>query len=89
MDKAEIAARTIIVVKDSFAALRLADPPESTLLKDLAVESIDLVYLRYELEQEFGCVIPDQLIHKAGTVQGIIDIVIEIIGDDIEEPEGG
>ena len=60
----------------------LGDPsvsvtPESNLMDDLGLNSLDAVDAVVAIEEEFHIEIPDQLLRKMITVQDMIDIVRE------------
>ena len=52
---------------------------EAELLRDLRVDSLELVELKMELEEEFGIEIPDD-IEGIKCVRDIISFIIERIG---------
>ncbi len=49
--------------------------PESKLIDDLKADSLDVVELVMELEQEYGIEVPDEDLEKLQTVQNIVDFV--------------
>jgi acyl carrier protein len=49
--------------------------PSSAFVGDLGADSLDLVELVMELEEEFGVSIPDEDNDKLSTVQGAIDYI--------------
>lgn len=46
-------------------------------LDDLGVDSLDRVTLSFDLEEEYGVVIPEAKLHQIRTVQDVIDAVQE------------
>lgn len=71
-----IASHILQLVADQFNFGVSAVTPDSHLYHDLAFDSLDLVELAIELEDEFGIYIDD--IEEAGqftTVQSVIDLV--------------
>lgn len=51
---------------------------ESTL-ESLGVDSLDRVTLSFDLEEEYGVVIPEAKLHQVRTVQDVIDAVEEAL----------
>ena len=51
--------------------------PESSFREDLEADSLDLVQLIMELEEQFGMEIPDEEAEKITTVEEAVDYVME------------
>ncbi|TCJ16655.1 acyl carrier protein [Rubrobacter taiwanensis] len=51
--------------------------PESSFREDLEADSLDLVELIMELEEQFGMEIPDEEAEKITTVEEAVDYVME------------
>ncbi len=49
--------------------------PESSFLEDLGADSLDVVELIMQMEEEFGLQIPDEDAEKIKTVQDAIDYI--------------
>ena len=49
--------------------------PESQLINDLKADSLDVVALVMDLEQEYGIEIPDEDLAQLQTVQNILDFI--------------
>ena len=49
--------------------------PESKLLGDLGLSSLDLVMVSVELEKEFGVEIPDKIYTSVKTVGGLMEYI--------------
>lgn len=49
--------------------------PETNLVEDLEVDSLDIVELTMAIEEEFGVSIPDSDLENIRTVQDIINII--------------
>ncbi|MGI6162000.1 MAG: acyl carrier protein [Christensenellales bacterium] len=49
--------------------------PETNLVEDLKADSLDIVELIMDLEQEFELEIPDEELPKVVTVQDVVDYV--------------
>ena len=49
--------------------------PESHLINDLKADSLDVVALVMDLEQEYGIEIPDEDLAQLQTVQNILDFI--------------
>ena len=52
--------------------------PEATL-ESLGVDSLDRVTLSFDLEEEYGVVIPETKLHQVRTVQDVVDAVREAL----------
>lgn len=72
LTKQEVAVRVLEVVKNqlSISDARL----DSSLVDDLGSDSLDLVELVMDLEEEFNVSIPDEA-DKCVTVQDVVDLV--------------
>lgn len=55
--------------------------PESSLVDDLELDSLDEVEFVMGLEKEFGILIPDEKVEKIKTVEDAVDIVCKIKED--------
>lgn len=53
--------------------------PESKLVEDLDLDSLDRVELCMSLEDEFAIQIPDEEAEKASTVQDVINLVGQLV----------
>jgi acyl carrier protein len=51
--------------------------PEASFREDLEADSLDLVELIMELEEQFGMEIPDEEAEKITTVEEAVDYVVE------------
>lgn len=55
--------------------------PESELMGDLGIGSMDLLSLLCNLEEEFNVRLPERIIRKVVTVGDMVDSISEIIRD--------
>jgi acyl carrier protein len=46
-------------------------------VEDLGIESVDVLSLLFELEEAFGCSIPDDEIPSLTSVESIVDRILE------------
>jgi acyl carrier protein len=53
--------------------------PESLLVDDLDLDSLDLLELLMKLEERFGVVIPDEKMNKVRTVRNVCEIFSEAL----------
>jgi acyl carrier protein len=51
--------------------------PDASFREDLEADSLDLVELIMELEEQFGMEIPDEEAEKITTVEEAVDYVVE------------
>ena len=49
--------------------------PETNLIKDLGLDSLDVIYLAMSVESEFNIVISDIEVEKWQTIQDVVDCV--------------
>ncbi len=49
--------------------------PESEVVKDLGADSLDVVELLMQLEEEFGITLPDSEMENLKTVQDIVNMM--------------
>ena len=49
--------------------------PQSEVVKDLGADSLDVVELLMQLEEEFGITLPDSEMENLKTVQDIVDMM--------------
>ena len=75
MERDEIARRVFGVVTDHFPETDGEITEETDLRVDLDIESIDIVEVIFDLEDEFGIRIEDDEINTVSTVADIIDLV--------------
>lgn len=68
----------IELIHDSTMVQRESIKPESNLISDLSMDSLDRVELCMAVEDEFGIEIPDDVAEQLVTVQQVIDKVTEL-----------
>ena len=54
--------------------------PESEIVKDLGADSLDVVELLMQLEEEAGITLPDSEMENIKTVQDVVDMMEKTIG---------
>ena len=64
---------------------QMAIPPERireshTLVEDLGCDSLDIIEITMESEEQFGISVPDELIERIRTVGDVADGVLELLG---------
>jgi acyl carrier protein len=64
---------------------QMAIPPEKireshTLVEDLGCDSLDIVEITMETEEQFGISVPDELVERIRTVGDVADGVLELLG---------
>ena len=52
--------------------------PQSEVVKDLGADSLDVVELMMDLEDEYGITLPEGDVEKIKTVQDIVDMMEKI-----------
>ena len=54
---------------------------EHDLLGDLGCDSLDIVEIAMEIEEQFGVTVPDELSDRARTVGDVVDGVLQLLAD--------
>jgi len=77
MEKDEILAKIQEITADRLGVEETEVTPEASFREDLEADSLDLVELIMELEEQFGMEIPDDEAEKITTVEQAVDYVSE------------
>ena len=75
MDREEILGKIQEITADRLGVDESDVTPDASFREDLEADSLDLVELIMELEEQFGMEIPDEEAEKITTVQQAIDYV--------------
>lgn len=75
MNAKEIQPRVLEIVAEQLSLPVEEVRPESSFIDDLGADSLDIVELIMEMEEEFGTEIPDEDIEKMNVVQDVISYV--------------
>ena len=71
----DIAERVVSIISDQLDVEKDKVTPASSFINDLGADSLDIVELVMELEDQFGMQIPDEDAEKIRTVQEAIDYI--------------
>jgi acyl carrier protein len=77
MEREEILEKIKEITADRLGVEESEVTPESSFRQDLEADSLDLVELIMELEEQFGMEIPDEQAEKITTVEEAVDYVAE------------
>ena len=77
MDREEILAKIQEITADRLGVDESDVTPDASFREDLEADSLDLVELIMELEEQFGVEIPDEEAEKITTVEEAVDYVVE------------
>ena len=77
MDREEILAKIQVITADRLGVDESDVTPDASFREDLEADSLDLVELIMELEEQFGMEIPDEEAEKITTVEEAVDYVVE------------
>ena len=77
MDREEILNKIQEITADRLGVEESDVTPEASFREDLEADSLDLVELIMELEEQFGMEIPDEEAEKITTVEEAVDYVQE------------
>ena len=77
MDREEILAKIQEITADRLGVDESDVTPDASFREDLEADSLDLVELIMELEEQFGMEIPDEEAEKITTVDEAVEYVIE------------
>ncbi len=73
----EIESKVIKIIAEKLGIDESEIKPEASFIDDLGADSLDIVELVMELEEEYGIEIPDEDAEKIKTVQDAIDYIKE------------
>ncbi|MBX6762784.1 MAG: acyl carrier protein [Rubrobacteraceae bacterium] len=77
MDREEILEKIREITAERLGVDESEITPEASFREDLEADSLDLVELIMELEEQFGMEIPDEEAEKITTVEEAVDYVAE------------
>jgi acyl carrier protein len=77
LDREEILAKIQEIAADRLGVDESDITPDASFREDLEADSLDLVELIMELEEQFGMEIPDEEAEKITTVEEAVDYVVE------------
>jgi acyl carrier protein len=77
LDREEILAKIQEITADRLGVDESDVTPDASFREDLEADSLDLVELIMELEEQFGMEIPDEEAEKISTVEEAVDYVVE------------
>ena len=77
MDREEVLAKIQEITADRLGVDESDVTPDASFREDLEADSLDLVELIMELEEQFGMEIPDEEAEKITTVEEAVDYVVE------------
>ena len=77
MDREEILTKIQEITADRLGVDESEVTPDASFREDLEADSLDLVELIMELEEQFGMEIPDEEAEKITTVEEAVDYVQE------------
>jgi acyl carrier protein len=77
LDREEILSKIQEITADRLGVDETDVTPEASFREDLEADSLDLVELIMELEEQFGMEIPDEEAEKITTVEEAVDYVQE------------
>ena len=85
-DKNEIAARIIEIVAEKMDKPKEDITPEKSIINDLGADSLDVVELVMDIEDEFDLSVPEEEAQKIVTIGDAIKYVTEHAGN--KTPKG-
>ncbi len=77
LDREEILTKIQEITADRLGVDESDVTPDASFREDLETDSLDLVELIMELEEQFGMEIPDEEAEKITTVEEAVDYVVE------------
>jgi acyl carrier protein len=77
LDREEILGKIQEITADRLGVEEGDVTPDASFREDLEADSLDLVELIMELEEQFGMEIPDEEAEKITTVEEAVDYVME------------
>lgn len=79
MTREAVIGRIVACIARCDTTLNVEVTAKTSLVKDLGFDSIDMLDVTMELEDEFDCVIANSVIEKADTVDAIATYVIDTV----------
>ena len=73
--KMELEEKVIDLIIEQLNVTREQCVPDASFLNDLGADSLDLMELIMEMEEQFGVTISDDELQKIRTVQNVIDFL--------------
>ena len=83
-DRSEVAARIIELVAEKMDKPKDEISEEKSIINDLGADSLDVVELMMDMEDEFDLSIPEEEAQKLETIGSVIDYVCEHAGQKAE-----
>ncbi len=77
LDREEILGKIQEITADRLGVDESDVTPDASFREDLEADSLDLVELIMELEEQFGMEIPDEEAERITTVEEAVDYVVE------------
>ena len=77
LDREEILTKIQEITADRLGVDESDVTPDASFREDLEADSLDLVELIMELEEQFGMEIPDEEAEKITTIEEAVDYVVE------------
>ena len=77
LDREEILTKIQEITADRLGVDESDVTPDASFREDLEADSLDLVELIMELEEQFGMEIPDEEAEKITTVEEAVDYVVD------------
>jgi len=83
-DRSEVAARIIELVAEKMDKPKDEISEDKSIINDLGADSLDVVELMMDMEDEFELSIPEEEAQKLETIGSVIDYVCEHSGKEAE-----
>jgi acyl carrier protein len=77
LDREDVLTKIQEITADRLGVDETDVTPDASFREDLEADSLDLVELIMELEEQFGMEIPDEEAEKITTVEEAVDYVVE------------
>jgi len=71
----ELEEKVIELIIEQLSVTREQCVPEASFINDLGADSLDLMELIMEMEEQYGVSIPDEELQKIRTIQNVIDFL--------------
>ena len=81
VDREKIKERVIQIVCDNLGVNKEQVTESTSFIEDVGADSLDIVELVMELEEEFEITIPDEEAEKIKTVGEAIDYIVKELGN--------
>lgn len=83
MSKDSLEPKIVEIIANQLSLRDEEIKPDSRFVEDLGADSLDIVELIMEMEEEFDIEIPDEQVEKMTTVKDVTDYISKIVAQEL------